>query len=60
MIQQFNSRKQILETITNELFMLFDKSSTYYSQIILKLQSTVIDDGLIFKNDRRVTYPNDY
>ncbi|CAD8213717.1 unnamed protein product [Paramecium octaurelia] len=55
-IKQFNAQQEKINTFGSEVIVALDPSSVYFSTSTLKMQETVIDNGLLFEN----TYQRDF
>ncbi|CAD8115770.1 unnamed protein product [Paramecium primaurelia] len=55
-IKQFNAQQEKINTFGSEVIVALDPSSVYFSTSTLKMQETIIDNGLLFEN----TYQRDF
>ncbi|CAD8161833.1 unnamed protein product [Paramecium pentaurelia] len=57
---QINQITRELEVFNKQYYTSFDTKSPIYSQIMLKQQETIIDDGILFNNYKRYNTLNNY
>ncbi|CAD8113083.1 unnamed protein product [Paramecium sonneborni] len=55
-VKQFNAQQEKINTFGSEVIVALDPTSVYFSTSTLKLQETIIDNGLLFEN----TYQRDF
>ncbi|CAD8127641.1 unnamed protein product [Paramecium sonneborni] len=49
-VKQFNAQQEKINKFGSEVIVALDPSSVYFSTSTLKLQETIIDNGLLFEN----------
>ncbi|CAD8130694.1 unnamed protein product [Paramecium sonneborni] len=59
-LNQFNYVSQKFETFVKQYYQAFDPRRSYYSQVMLKQQETILDDGVLFKNQKSHLFLNNY
>ncbi|CAD8090864.1 unnamed protein product [Paramecium sonneborni] len=59
-LNQFNYVQQKLEDFVKQYYQAFDPRKSSYSQVMLKQQETIIDDGILFKNEKQFNFLNNY
>ncbi|CAD8109910.1 unnamed protein product [Paramecium sonneborni] len=59
-LNQFNYINQKLENFVKQYYQSFDPRKSSYSQVMLKQQETIIDDGILFKNEKYYNFLNNY
>ncbi|CAD8125412.1 unnamed protein product [Paramecium sonneborni] len=57
---QINQKTRELEVFNKQYYTSFDTKNPIYSQIMLKQQETIIDDGILFNNYQRYNTLNNY
>ncbi|CAD8060861.1 unnamed protein product [Paramecium primaurelia] len=59
-LSQLNYVTRELEIIKKQYYTSLDTKNPIYSQIMLKQQETIIDDGILFNNYQRYNFLNNY
>ncbi|CAD8122185.1 unnamed protein product [Paramecium sonneborni] len=59
-LNQLNHVTRELEEFNKQYYQAFDMFKPQYSQVMLKQQETVIDDGLLFNNYQNYQFLNNY
>ncbi|CAD8090459.1 unnamed protein product [Paramecium sonneborni] len=59
-LNQFNYVSQKLEMFVKQYYQAFDPRRSSYSQVMLKQQETILDDGILFKNEKSHLFLNNY
>ncbi|CAD8196818.1 unnamed protein product [Paramecium octaurelia] len=59
-LNQLNHATRELEEFNKQYYYAFDIFNPQYSQVMLKQQETVIDDGLLFNNYKSYQFLNNY
>ncbi|CAD8070408.1 unnamed protein product [Paramecium sonneborni] len=59
-LHQLNYVTRELESFEKQQYVAFDPQETLYTQIILKQQETIIDDGILFEKLKKYFFLNNY
>ncbi|CAD8068127.1 unnamed protein product [Paramecium sonneborni] len=59
-LNQFNYKNNELENFKKTYYQAFNPQKSIYSQIMLKQQETIIDDGILFSNENNYQFLNNY
>ncbi|CAD8129698.1 unnamed protein product [Paramecium sonneborni] len=59
-LNQFNYVQQKLDNFVKSYYQAFDPRKSSYSQVMLKQQETILDDGILFKNEKQYNFLNNY
>ncbi|CAD8191531.1 unnamed protein product [Paramecium octaurelia] len=59
-LNQLNYQSNQLETFQKTYYQAFDPKRPLYTQVMLKQQETIIDDGILFTNQKSQQFLNNY
>ncbi|CAD8098309.1 unnamed protein product [Paramecium primaurelia] len=59
-LNQLNYQNNKLETFQKTYYQAFDPKKPIYTQVMLKQQETIIDDGILFRNEKSQQFLNNY
>lgn len=55
-LQQFDTATKALQRIDKQYLLVLDPSLLVYGQLIFNIADTVMDDAILFSNERVFTY----